>query len=205
MARPLIALLVGSLVAVASAAGAPDFKLDQKVKDGRSVEFLSHSGPGPWDSYMTLNLPFEPMAELFKQLLLKERRPLTSRGEAHVTVVTPVEFWNVLKPKGVTMAEIEEIAKTMRIQEAKFDVVCLGRGTAKVDGKDEHTYYVVVNSPDLVAIRIAIRSLFVKKGGKASDFDPKAYHPHITLGFTKRDLHESDGVVKDRKSCVASL
>ena len=31
------------------------------------------------------------------------------------------------------------------------------------------------------------------------------FYPHITLGFTKRDLHFEDGVRKDKSTCVADL
>ncbi|MES2962752.1 MAG: 2'-5' RNA ligase family protein [Bdellovibrionota bacterium] len=184
---------------------AAELVLDSKIHDTKSVEFIPYEAAGPWGSYLAMNLPFEPVAELFKQLLLKERRQLANRGEAHITVVTPVEYWNVLKPKGVTIEAINQIAKNSAIQKAKFEVVCLGRGAAKIDGADEATFYVVVKSKDLVEIRSAIQAAFVAKGGDAKAFLPSAYHPHITLGFTKRDLHESDGVIKDEKSCVSKL
>jgi 2'-5' RNA ligase len=181
------------------------FDLDSAVYKTQSLPFLSHSGPGKWDSYLIFSVPFPPVADLFKQLLIREARPLTSRGEAHITVVTPVEFWELLRPKGVSMKEIEAIAKTPSIQGLRFKVVCLGQGTAKLEDKIENTYYAVVESPDLIALRQRVQELFVKKGGKAAEFNPKAYYPHITLGFTKRDLHESDGVVKGKKTCIAPI
>ena len=65
-------------------------------------------------------------------------------------------------------------------------------------GQNEFTYFVVVQSEDLISIRKKIQDSFVGKGGDKNDFNPLNYFPHITLGFTKRDLHESDGVIKGK-------
>ncbi|KAJ1775088.1 hypothetical protein LPJ62_006961, partial [Coemansia sp. RSA 2167] len=50
---------------------------------------------------------------------------LQSRGEAHVTIITPPEFDRVLKPAGVTIQEIEEIAQQANIQHSRLTPVCL--------------------------------------------------------------------------------
>ena len=190
-----------SLVGMTSLSHAFVYQLNQKIMNGTSVEFIEHSGPGAFDNYLMMNLPFEPMADLFRQLLIVEKTQLTSRGEAHITVITPVEFWNVLRPKSITMDEINEMARQMEIQRSEFNVVCLGRGTALVEGKQETAYFVVVKSEKLLRIRKEVQKMFVARGGAESDFLPDRFYPHITLGFTKRDLHESDGVVKDVSSC----
>lgn len=184
---------------------ADTFKLDSSVKDAGSTPFLTYAGPGKYDNYLVLNLPFKPVAELFRQLLVSERRPLTNRGEAHITVLTPVEYWDILRPLRIAISEIDDIARAHSIQNSKFKVVCLGRGEAVVEEKTEATFYVVVTSKDLIAIRQTIQALVIAKGGSASAFDPYKYHPHITLGFTKRDLHEDDKVIKNHRSCVADI
>lgn len=189
----------------ASFSYAHSYSLSRQVLDGSSVEFIEYSGDGEWDNYLTVNLPFEPMAELFRQLLIAKRKPLTNRGEAHITVITPVEYWKVLKPKGLSMDEINGLARERNIQATNFEVVCLGRGETLLDKKTEQAYFVVVTSPQLVNFRKDIQSLFVAKGGSAADFVPDQFYPHITLGFTKRDLHESDGIIKDARSCVDSI
>jgi hypothetical protein len=71
-----------ALVAFAGPAHSAELALDSKIHDSKSVDFIPYEAPGPWGSYFAMNLPFEPMADLLKQLLLKERRQLTNRGEA---------------------------------------------------------------------------------------------------------------------------
>lgn len=71
--------------------------------------------------------------------------------------------------------------------------------------KEIKTYFLVVGSPALLAIRKKISKLFVEKGGQAKDFVADNFFPHVTIGFTQRDLFESDGVVKDATSCILPL
>lgn len=180
------------------------YRLSPAIHDGTAVERLSHSGPGRWDSYLTMNLPFDPMRALLEQVQRRDGVVLKSRGEAHITVITPVEFWEVLKDR-VSMDEIDAIAREAGIQESSFQVVCLGKGEAEVAGRIESTYFVVVSSDDLISIRESVRDLFVSRGGDPNAFNPRHFFPHITLGFTQRDLHESDGIIKDSRSCVAKI
>jgi len=194
-------IVVLALVSATQIPAAP-FELNKQVHDGTSVQFIKHAGQSKWDNYLTLNLPFEPVAELFKQLLISEKKQLKNRGEAHITVVTPIEYWNVLRKKSVTIDEINEIAEIHHLQSSQFGVVCLGRGRAKIKDRQEATFFLVVKSNDLTNIRKHIQDLYIKKGGNPQDFNPTHYYPHITLGFTERDLHESDGVVKNKNSCV---
>ena len=83
--------------------------------------------------------------------------------------------------------------------------VCIGRGEALVDGKPEETYYVVVNVPVLLRVRHALHSAFMKARGNPIDFRPNHFYPHITLGFTKQDLYEQNGVIKNSDSCLYPL
>lgn len=185
-------------------AGPMKFNLSTKIFDNSKLEFVPHQGTGAFDSYLTMEVKFEPVAELFKDLLIAKRIQLTNRGEAHITVITPVEFTEILKSK-ITMTEIDEIAKKAKIQSSKFDVVCVGKGSLEIDSKLEQTFYVVVRSPDLLKIREEVKKLFESKGGEKDLFKPVYFYPHITLGFTKRDLHESDGVIKDERTCFGDV
>jgi hypothetical protein len=185
-------------------AGVAEFKLSKSIFNNSTLPFISHQGSGPFDSYLTMEIQFEPVAELFRQLLVLKRMPLTSRGESHITVITPVEFNEVLKAK-LSMNEINVIAKKANVQSATFETVCVGKRSLEIDKKLEQTFYVIVRSNDLVKIRDEVQKLFIKKGGDAGLFKPKQFYPHITLGFTKRDLHESDGVTKDERSCFGDL
>lgn len=174
--------------------------LDKKIQDGASVAFLTFAEPSQWGSWLQMNLPFEPMVNLKKQVEQIEGVTLKTRGEAHITVVTPVEYWNILKSK-ISIEEINRIAEQMDIQNSTFEIVCLGRGQLNL----AKTYFVVVTSEDLTNIRKAVQNAFISKGGSPTVFDPLNFYPHITLGFTDRDLHESDGVVKGSNSCVYPL
>lgn len=181
---------------------ADPLRLDSKIKDGTSVEFLKFSGPGKYDNYLTMNLPFEPISDIFQQVQSVEGVILKSRGEAHITVVTPLEYWNILKPLSITMVEIDQIAQSLRIQDSQFEILCLGMGKAILGDKEQKTFFVVVQSEDLMDIRREIQRLVIAKGGAATDFDPAHFYPHITVGYTEDDLHESHGVIKDIRSCI---
>ena len=76
--------------------------LGKSIQNGETVEFLKFSGPGEWSNYLAMNLPFAPMVNLFQQVEAAEKLTLKNRGEAHITVVTPVEYWNILKPRLIT-------------------------------------------------------------------------------------------------------
>lgn len=183
----------------------PSLSLDVKNIFTSPAPFIAHNQPGPWGSYLVMNLPFKPFEKLRHQLEAQESLKLTQRGEAHITVITPIEYWKVLAPQGVTMKDINGIARRHNIQKMSFEPVCVGMGAALVKDQPEKTFYVVVQSADLIKIRNDIESLFVSKGGRPSDFQAEHFYPHVTLGFTSRDLHESDGVIKDNKTCTYAL
>ncbi len=92
----------------------------------------------------------------------------------------------------------------MDLQRSSYKLVCVAKGSLK-NKPEEATYYVVVESDRLLQIRKAVLDLYVHNGGKAEDFKAEVFYPHVTLGFTKRDLHFEDGVIKDQKSCLYPL
>jgi 2'-5' RNA ligase len=166
--------------------------------------FYSHRGDGPFESALAMSIRYEPFKNLRQQLNKALEKDLdyfrgwNVEGEAHITVVTPGEFDNVLKPK-MSMKEIEAIADRYEIQKAKISILGVGSGKAFIDGKNEETYFVIVDSYDLRLIRQMIFYEFTRRGGDRSAFDPTWFFPHITVGFTKRDLHETDGILKNLK------
>ena len=168
------------------------------------VGFIPHRGNGFFKNYLTMNISFAPMADLFRQLLIDQRKPLTNRGEAHITVVTPPEYQFVLG-KLVTIDEIDEIASKNRIQNSTFHVICVGRGEKVIESKLEQTYFVVVDSDDLLSIRKQVEKLYLERGGDKGKFSADHFFPHITLGYTKRDLYEQDGIKKDKRSCWKNI
>ena len=130
---------------------------------------------------------------------------INARTEAHITVVTPIEFHRVLRDK-LTIQEIHQIATKLNIQQSKFKVVCLGKGESVVDSRAEQTYYLVVDAPNLLKIRKEIFRLFKSRGGNVSKFAPDLFYPHITIGYTNNDLYlESNGVIKGKNSCFREV
>jgi len=163
--------------------------------------FIEHTEEKPMKAYLAMNLPYAPYQALLEQVQKTEGVTLTNRGEAHITVVTPIEYDKVLK-KHLSIAEIHKIAAAAKIQDAEFTPVCVGRGQKEINGKLEKTYFVVVDSPALMELRGQIEEAYIKNGGKTQDFVPERFSPHVTLGFTARDLHNEDGVVKNKASCA---
>lgn len=184
------------------------FTLSDKVHHNSKQTFKPHHGEGRFGSYLTMAVNFAPIKKLFEQFSAHYTEQhsinLKSRGEAHITVITPPEYHDILKSK-LTMAEIDAIALGSNIQSANFDVVCLGKGNAMIKNKPQVAFYVVVNAVELLNIRQKIQALYIKKGGNVDDFQAEQFYPHITLGFSSRDLHESDGVIKGAQSCYADL
>lgn len=170
----------------------------------KNQKFIAHEGKGRFGRYISMNIAYAPVKELYERVENKEGVSLKNRGEAHITVITPVEFYNVLKQK-ISIKELINLAKKMGIQSSDFEVECLGEGGKMIKDKLERTIYIVVKSPDLVNYRKKVEKLFLKRGGKSGLFEANNFYPHITVGFTKRDLHESDGVIKNRNSCYAEL
>lgn len=197
----VLSLLLLQMIASSWTVHAQVLSLNNQIKDGSSVKFKTFSKSSQFGSWLQMNLPFDPMNDLLNQVESLEGVRLKSRGEAHITVVTPVEYWDILKEK-ISMEEINEVARNFQIQNSNFQIECLGRGEAKIKNKLERTYYVVVSSSDLVDLRSQINEMFISRGGNSSAFNPSDFFPHITLGFTKRDLHESDGILKDSASCL---
>jgi hypothetical protein len=181
--------VIGLLCSFASAwqARKPD------VEKSLTPEFESHA------DYLAQSLRSSPFETLRKELEKELRSPLKNRGEAHLTVITPPE-WKILEQK-ISMAEAEKIAMNQKIQAASFEPLCIGVGEKKAGEKTLKTYFVVVRSPGLLKYRRTLEDLFRSRGG-AGAFRADHFFPHVTLGFTDRDLHESDGVVKDEKSCL---
>lgn len=175
----------------------PPIEIDRRAFDGSSVGFETHP------SYLSLALPFPPLQAFRAKLETQLGESLVNRGESHVTVITPPEF-KVLSSR-LSMKEIESIARRESLQSAKLESVCLGRGRVEIEGREESTYFIVVKSEMLSNVRQKIRARFEAKGGARGAFDSSTYFPHVTVGFTKRDLHFEQGVVKDERSCLLPL
>lgn len=175
---------------------------------GYEITGLENQGHG---GYLALPLPYDPVRPFFSELAKREMfktpdAPLVSRGEAHVTVITPPEF-EILRQTNppLTLAEIEHVARAAQLESLDLVPICLGRGQARIEGRLESTYFIVVRSAALLRIRREIQELFRQRGGKTDSFNADRYFPHVTIGFTKVDLHEHQGVLKGENSCLYPL
>jgi hypothetical protein len=169
---------------------------------GRQSPFLSHQGPGDFDNTLAMNLPYRPVQELRVIVEGITGRPLIffkgfdPLGEAHVTTLSPVELI-VLRQK-LSMNEIEEIARAHNIQSSDLQYLGFGSAKKELDGRDEETFFLIVESQNLRRIRQAIYDEFARRSDDPSLAVPPDFYPHITIGYTKRDLHISDGVIKNQ-------
>ncbi|KAJ2784571.1 hypothetical protein H4R18_001036 [Coemansia javaensis] len=192
---------------------APTFALRAGALDSSRVPFASHADGTPFGSYLQQTLDFAPFADLFAAVNATAGT-LRSRGEAHVTVVSPPEFERVLKPAGVAIGEIEAIAMRAGIQRARLAPVCLGRfsgalpNPATDDDRGRFLLYSLVVADafgDLARIRQEVFKLYRERGGEGALFQPEAFWPHVTIGFDRRDLFVEDGLYKGANWCYAHI
>lgn len=150
------------------------------------------------------NVNYEPVMKLVPQIEKRYGVKLKTRGEAHITVITPPEAqgWFNADKKGINfLISTEEIQQKymLSMQKTGFEVVCLGK---QEDGMGKVAYYLVVKAPELLAMREEIqlelerRALFT---GKSTSFKANKFYAHITLGFIKGDVH---GVSKGPETCI---
>lgn len=173
-------------------------EIDIKAFNASGEPFEAHA------NYLAMSTPYASVQPLFEALKKREKLKLKSRGEAHVTVITPPEY-KVLRDAGVTIEEINTIAVHRQIEKSDLEPVCLGVGQAMVGGKLERAYFIVVRSQNLLEIRRQVELLAARKAGHRVEFEGEHFYPHITIGFTKQDLHEEQGVIKGANSCLYPL
>lgn len=148
--------------------------------------------PASIKSYISLDLEYPEYQQTLNRLDVFLGTKLINRAEAHITVITPPEFTKLTaKASAETIHQEWEAWKTKT-----FTKVCLGEGSLK----ELKTYYVVVEAPELLTFREYLKNKYA-----VDDFKPSVFYPHITLGFTEKDLHFEQGVIKDQKSCPQKL
>lgn len=177
------------------------YALDTGALKGNSLPFIAHTGKQKYGTYLAINLPYAPVARLVKDIEITFGDKLISRGEAHITVITPPEYERL--SAYLDISEIHTMFAAT-LQSTSFGIDCVGRSQAVLDGVIESTYYLVVDSTGLDDIRQQISRHYQLAGGPKPAF-AQPFHPHITIGFTRRDLYTEDGAVKNRASCVAGL
>ncbi|KAI8063607.1 hypothetical protein BC940DRAFT_307152 [Gongronella butleri] len=175
----------------------PPVSLAKAIYDSHLVPFVDHGHEDP--PWLALTLDFDLARNVLDQLNSTDL-PLKSRFEAHITVITPPET-STLALANVTMDQINAIALTHNIQDSKFTIECVGR---LVDAQNNLVYALIVTpGTSLVRIREDIFRLYVAQGGEPAWFDPHAFWPHVTIGFTDTDIF--DGVYKGVNACAHPL
>lgn len=178
-------------------------KLPNTLFSNSNMPFLSHHDNGTFGKVLAMNINYEPVQKIRIAIEksigvnLKIFKGWNSEGEAHITTITPPEYTNVFS-SFVSIQEIDDIAKNNDIQNSDLQIEGIGRGFARISGANEETYFLIVRSERLLKIRREIYKLFLNRGGNSKSWDPEHFFPHITIGFSLRDLHESDGVIKDK-------
>ncbi|KAF9272799.1 hypothetical protein BGZ68_002082 [Mortierella alpina] len=224
LATPLFTLTLATLAILAECMPQKPFLsrlndeaivVNRSILNTADVPFKSHNGTKPYSSWVGLTLDYsyiKPVFNLIKATESIANGTLRTRGEAHITVITPPEFDRILRPAGVTIQHLDDLATTGlqkdRLQKAKFGFECLGR--VQVVSKPGNVFQQAVqiilkDYGDLVDYRWDVFSLFVKKGGNPALFDPENFSPHITLGFRHRDIFEVDGVFKRKNACIRQI
>jgi 2'-5' RNA ligase len=194
-----IFILIASFISIKTYAH-EDWNLKNLQVDKTITEsFIKHEDQAP---YLSFNLNYEPFKIFFERADYFTYRALKNRGEAHITVITPPEFQDDIE-KFVSIKEINEIAEKGHIQKSAYKPICMGKGSIVDKEKYLESYFIVVESEDLLNIRKEIAKLYKSRGG--NKFDPLHFSPHITLGFTDRDLFETDGIIKNAKSCMKTI
>lgn len=162
----------------------------------KNTPIANDKKPASVKNYVSLDLEYPEYQETLNRLDTFLSTKLQNRGEAHITVITPPEF-KILSEK-ISPAIIHQEWQDWKAK--SFAKICLGEGSLKEKNKVLKTYYIVVNTPEILGFRTHIKSKYA-----VDNFNADLFYPHITLGFTEKDLHFEQGVVKDQKSCPKKL
>ncbi|KAG1143230.1 hypothetical protein G6F37_008048 [Rhizopus arrhizus] len=151
--------------------GSP-LSVSRKILSTKKVPFVEHSAGD--SSWLGMAIDYQYIKPIFNELN-STQVPLISRGESHITVISPPEFV-VLSTANVTIDEINKIAIKHSIQSSKIKIVCLGKEDVVLKDERYVVYQIIVKSSDLVKIRQEIFKLYVKNGGNTALFDPNVTH-----------------------------
>ncbi|MBI3018060.1 MAG: hypothetical protein HYY62_08770 [Deltaproteobacteria bacterium] len=166
------------------------------IHETSKLEFSPRLGSGERDNYLMQQIPDEPVEFIFGQLQRILDQFLVPAPEARIIVITPSEYNRSFKGV-ITMDEINDIAIKENIQRARFKILGVGRGQIRSNGKPEQTFFLVLESEDLLEVRRKVYDLFMKRGGDPQAFDPEHYSPHIRIAYTSQDYYQTENVQKD--------
>lgn len=160
-------------------------------------DFVSHA------DWVAVPLQFASIDQLRQNLEKIIKAKLQNRGEAHITIITPPE-WSILS-QVLKMEDLERLALKERLMKNTFKVKCLKKVTASIKGRGEDSWFVALKSPGMKDFRQEVWRLYVARGGSPEDFKWQRWAPHITVGFTARDLHDEDQINKEKVGCAMEI
>ena len=169
---------------------------------------VPHSAQYTDSGSLIRNIDYKTVNDIVIQIEQKYKLKLETRGEAHITIMTPPEATGWFTDhKGVNFlisSKELHVKYYKTIQKTKFKVVCVGRKTNK---KGHDVFYLVVDSKskEILNIRSEIQKeleLRANFTGMKTSFNAKAYYPHITIGFVKGDVHVGS---KGIDTCIDGL
>lgn len=174
----------------------------------KKVKFISrHFGEKDWQGTLAMNIDYAPIKEVRRRVEssiylgnpLKFLTAWEAEGEAHITTITPIEYQECMwsEKRGIEvlhMKDIEKIALENSIQSSEIKIEGLGFGKKKFGDRHQldETHFVIVSSGNLLEIRVEVYEQYLKKGGKKDCWSPNVFYPHITVGYTHKDIHFPD-------------
>ncbi|MCJ8344814.1 hypothetical protein MJH12_04685 [bacterium] len=155
------------------------------------MAFVSHINPKSYyGTYLIHNVSLPSLQKLKNSIEIIKDLKLKSRGEAHITVLTPPEFNQIKKSHpNFSMEKVHDLIKD-RMQSLKWRSLGIGHQKGKnYKGIYSEVFFLVIESKDLRELRYEIKETF-----QLSDqsFNPDLQDFHITIGYTLSDLHNID-------------
>ncbi|HXH29443.1 MAG TPA: hypothetical protein VNJ01_01400 [Bacteriovoracaceae bacterium] len=201
----LLALSLNFTVGAQTRVFPVQLNLSSKLTDNRGMPFFERNNT------LSYNVEYDGVISLRAQIgkatkTLKFFTGFNPAGEAHVTTITPPEFEKQLSPY-LSLETINHIAKSLDIQSSDLKILGLGSGKKLFPEGEGETFFIIVESKRLRRIRQAIYLEYLRNGGPRSGvlaFKPERFYPHITVGYTVKDIHEDDGLLKDIKHSLDS-
>lgn len=171
------------------------------VQRQESVEYKISS-----DLYQTYNIPYAkearsvemtvpeaPVSRFVEDLRSNQGEEFQTRKPFTIPVVSPSEMEKLLTQ--MKKEEIDDIAKSLYLQNSRFNVKCLGQ--KEINNHDD--FFLVLESEDLTRVRLEILEVFRLRGGDLKDFVATDYTPIIPLNETPSSIENLN--VKSDKSC----
>ncbi|KAJ9530140.1 hypothetical protein QJQ45_023423 [Haematococcus lacustris] len=206
-----LALLAGPAAAFLQPT-APLFRVDKQALDGSKVAFTPRVFGNATNKYAGSWLGFQLSWALYEPIFAQLNStagvaPLVNRGDVYITTISTAEYAVLSSLSSITIQDINAIAMASDIQASSFVPHCVARFRKSLvtPAVVDEAYNVPASSADLVAIRQRVSDLYQMLGGEPGMFNPTSFLPHITLGFSRRNMGDADGVFKGENACWAPI